>query len=123
MFLRFVQVYSPLNKIQTGKSKHYGFIEFESSSVAKIVSETMDNYLLHGHLLQCKIIPKDEVHPQLWVGANRKWRPVPSGRLAMAKHNKVGVFCGTYSHLLWLTFSIAKRQGGTRSDWKTSREA
>ncbi|KAH6913294.1 RNA binding protein [Coprinopsis sp. MPI-PUGE-AT-0042] len=73
---------------KTGKSKHYGFIEFDSSSVAKIVSETMDNYLLNGHLLQCKIIPKDEVHPQLWVGANRKWRPVPSGRLAMAKHNK-----------------------------------
>jgi len=48
----------------------------------------MDNYLLMGHILTCKIIPKDEVHPELWVGANRKWRLVPAYRLARAQHNK-----------------------------------
>ncbi|KAF8199520.1 hypothetical protein BJ912DRAFT_921932 [Pholiota molesta] len=32
------------NCIKTGKSKHYGFIEFDSSAVAQIVAETMDNY-------------------------------------------------------------------------------
>ncbi|KAF7327566.1 RNA-binding domain-containing protein [Mycena kentingensis (nom. inval.)] len=74
--------------VQTGKSKHYGFIEFDSSSVAQIVAETMDNYLLMGHILQCKVIPKDEVHPELWIGANRKWRPVPKARLAQSEHNK-----------------------------------
>ncbi|KAI0783625.1 hypothetical protein C8Q75DRAFT_725508 [Abortiporus biennis] len=73
---------------RTGRSKHYAFIEFDSSSVAKIVAETMDNYLLTGHILTCKVIPKDEVHPELWVGANRKWRVVPSSRLARAQHNK-----------------------------------
>jgi nucleolar protein 15 len=75
--------------LQTGKSKHYGFIEFDSASVAKIVAETMDNYLLNGHIMQCKVIPKDKVHPQLWVGANRKWRTVPPEQLTRAKHNKV----------------------------------
>ncbi|TFK21160.1 RNA-binding domain-containing protein [Coprinopsis marcescibilis] len=73
---------------KTGQSKHYGFIEFDSSSVAKIVADTMDNYLLHGHLLQCKLIPKEEVHPELWIGANRKWRAVPADQLTRAKHNK-----------------------------------
>ncbi|KAA1467697.1 RNA-binding domain-containing protein [Dentipellis sp. KUC8613] len=73
---------------KTGRSKHYGFVEFDSSSVAQIVAETMDNYLLMGHILQCKVIPKDEVHPELWVGANRKWRPIPQGRIARVKHNK-----------------------------------
>lgn len=74
---------------QTGRSKHYAFIEFESSSVAQIVAETMDNYLLTGHILTCKVIPKDEVHAELWIGANKKWRPVPNSRVARVKHNKV----------------------------------
>ncbi|TFY64137.1 hypothetical protein EVJ58_g2816 [Rhodofomes roseus] len=72
----------------TGRSKHYAFIEFDSSSVAQIVAETMDNYLLMGHILTCKIIPKDEVHPELWIGANRKWRVVPRSRIARVQHNK-----------------------------------
>jgi nucleolar protein 15 len=73
---------------KTGRSKHYGFIEFASGPVAQIVAETMDDYLLLGHILTCKVIPKDEVHPELWVGANRKWRVVPTYRLAHAQHNK-----------------------------------
>ncbi|GJE99922.1 RNA-binding domain-containing protein [Phanerochaete sordida] len=73
---------------RTGQSKHYGFIEFESSSVAQIVAETMDNYLLMGHILTCKVIPKDEVHPELWLGANRKWRAVPRGRVSRVLHNR-----------------------------------
>jgi nucleolar protein 15 len=76
-------------QLKTGKSKHYGFIEFVSAPVAHIVAETMDNYLLMGHIMTCKIIPKDEVHPELWVGANRRWRVVPTYRLAQARHNKV----------------------------------
>ncbi|KIM21358.1 hypothetical protein M408DRAFT_104932 [Serendipita vermifera MAFF 305830] len=73
---------------KTGRSKHYGFIEFDSSSVAKIVSETMDNYLLAGHLLQCKLVATEQLHPELWVGANRKWKRIPRGRVARLKHNK-----------------------------------
>ncbi|KAB5591919.1 RNA-binding protein [Ceratobasidium theobromae] len=73
---------------KTGKSKHYGFIEFDSASVAQIVSETMDNYLLMGHILQCKVIPNDQVHPELWMGANRKWRKVPRDRVHRIQHNK-----------------------------------
>ncbi|KAJ7104273.1 hypothetical protein B0H15DRAFT_873884 [Mycena belliarum] len=74
---------------KTGRSKHYGFLEFDSSSVAQIVAETMDNYLLMGHIMRCKVIPKAEVHPELWVGANRKWREVPTVRVAQAEYNKL----------------------------------
>jgi nucleolar protein 15 len=49
----------------------------------------MDNYLLLGHILQCKIIPNTQVHPELWVGANKKWRFVPRDRIARVKQNKV----------------------------------
>ncbi|KZP25115.1 RNA-binding domain-containing protein, partial [Athelia psychrophila] len=73
---------------KTGRSKHYAFIEFDSSSVAKIVAETMHNYLLMGHLVQCEAIPKDKVHPELWVGANRKWQKIPAARLERLKHDK-----------------------------------
>ncbi|KIY73917.1 RNA-binding domain-containing protein [Cylindrobasidium torrendii FP15055 ss-10] len=73
---------------RTGASKHYGFIEFDSASVAQIVAETMDNYLLMSHILRCKIIPKDEVHPELWVGSNRKFRLVPRDRIHRVKHDK-----------------------------------
>ena len=88
-FIHPIAINSSLN--QTGKSKHYGFIEFDSSSVAQIVADTMDNYLIMGHILRCKLIPKDQVHPELWVGANRKWRAVPRGRLTRLEHNKVSM--------------------------------
>jgi nucleolar protein 15 len=78
-----------IDTFQTGRSKHYAFIEFDSSSVARIVSETMDNYLIAGHLLQCKVVPADKVHPDLWIGSNKKWKLIPKGRLARLAHNRV----------------------------------
>lgn len=80
---------SPSLPLQTGKSKHYGFIEYSSSAVAEIVAETMDNYLLCGHILRCKLVPKEEVHPKLWIGANRKFRRVPRERVERLQQNKV----------------------------------
>ncbi|KAH9838315.1 uncharacterized protein C8Q71DRAFT_522698 [Rhodofomes roseus] len=91
---QYLSQFGPVTRLRlsrnkkTGRSKHYAFIEFDSSSVAQIVAETMDNYLLMGHILTCKIIPKDEVHPELWIGANRKWRVVPRSRIARVQHNK-----------------------------------
>ncbi|KAG8996952.1 hypothetical protein FRB94_007972 [Tulasnella sp. JGI-2019a] len=73
---------------KTGRSKHYAFIEFDSAAVAEIVADTMDNYLLHGHILKCKVVPKDRIHPTLWVGANRKYKKIPHDRIARVTHNK-----------------------------------
>ncbi|SCZ96808.1 BZ3500_MvSof-1268-A1-R1_Chr4-1g06741 [Microbotryum saponariae] len=73
---------------KTGASKHYAFIEFAYASVAEIVQETMDNYLLAGHLLVCKIVPNDQIHPKLWIGANRKFRVVPVARTEARKRSE-----------------------------------
>ncbi|EYU32421.1 hypothetical protein MIMGU_mgv1a013439mg [Erythranthe guttata] len=51
---------------KTGKSKHFGFMEFESPEVAKVVEECMHNYLMYEHLLQVRIVPPEKVHPKIW---------------------------------------------------------
>ncbi|GAB2233625.1 hypothetical protein Droror1_Dr00002851 [Drosera rotundifolia] len=61
---------------KTGRSKHYGFIEFEYPEVVKIVAESMHNYLLFEHMLQVQLVPPERVHPKLWRGANVKFNPV-----------------------------------------------
>lgn len=73
---------------KTGRSRHYGFMEFASPEVAEIVVDTMNNYLLDGHLLQLSMIPTEEVHPNLWVGANRKYRRVPMDRVERARRSR-----------------------------------
>lgn len=73
---------------KTGRSRHYGFMEFASPEVAEIVVDTMNNYLLDGHLLQLSMIPTEEVHPSLWVGANRKYRRVPADRVERARRSR-----------------------------------
>ncbi|KAK9283628.1 hypothetical protein L1049_011878 [Liquidambar formosana] len=73
---------------KTGKSKHYGFIEFESPKVAKIVAECMHNYLMFEHILQVYLIPPERVHPKLWKGVNRRYKPVDWVEIERKRHNK-----------------------------------
>ncbi|KAG0637360.1 hypothetical protein HOY80DRAFT_973444 [Tuber brumale] len=75
---------------RTGKSKHYAFIEFADADVAKIVADTMNNYLLFGHILKCKIVPRDdiEVVEKLFVGANKRFKPRPGAKLQKAELEK-----------------------------------
>ncbi|GAM84282.1 hypothetical protein ANO11243_022760 [Dothideomycetidae sp. 11243] len=68
------------NKL-TGKSKHYAYIEFESSSVAEIAAKTMDKYLMFGHILQVRRLLPEEIHPELFKGANRRFKAMPRNRL------------------------------------------
>lgn len=65
----------------TGASKHYAFVEFSSASVAQIVASTMNNYLMFGHILKCKLVPEDQVHEKMWVGANKRFKRVPWSRI------------------------------------------
>ena len=69
----------------TGRSKHYAFIEFSSKDVASIAAQTMNNYLMFGHLLKCHLIPKEQVHPDIWKGANRKFKTVPWSKIQARK--------------------------------------
>ncbi|EHN00551.1 Nop15p [Saccharomyces cerevisiae x Saccharomyces kudriavzevii VIN7] len=44
---------------KTGNSRHYGFLEFVNKEDALVAQESMNNYLLMGHLLQVRLLPKD----------------------------------------------------------------
>ncbi|KAK9061327.1 hypothetical protein SSX86_018507 [Deinandra increscens subsp. villosa] len=77
---------------KTGKSKHFGFIQFASAEVANIVAETMHNYLLFEHLLQVQIIPPDRVHPKMWKGVNRFYKPLDWVHIERKRHNKERTF-------------------------------
>ncbi|KAK6339130.1 hypothetical protein TWF696_009909 [Orbilia brochopaga] len=72
----------------TGSSKHYAFIQFSSSEVAGIVAETMNNYLLYGHLLKCRVVPEAECHEKMWTGANRRWKVPPLAKMRRIKHER-----------------------------------
>jgi nucleolar protein 15 len=81
--------------------------------VAEIVAETMDNYLLMGHILKCKVIPKSEVHPELWIGADKKFKKVPMARVYRVSHNKVRFFINQDKWPLvnWERYFIAEDRG------------
>lgn len=70
---------------KTGASKHYAFLEFASAEVAEIVAKTMDKYLMFGHILQCRVIPTEQVPPNLWVGANKRFKVMPRNKIAGAE--------------------------------------
>lgn len=67
---------------KTGASKHFAFVEFSEASTAEVVAKTMDNYLLFGHILKCKVIPKADVHDNLFNGANKRFKKVPWNKIA-----------------------------------------
>lgn len=73
---------------KTGASKHYAFIEFASRDVAQIVAETMNNYLLFGHILKVSLIPEEQVHEKTFEGSNRTFKAIPRTKIAQLKHDK-----------------------------------
>ncbi|XP_058079511.1 uncharacterized protein LOC131227721 isoform X2 [Magnolia sinica] len=73
---------------KTGKSKHYGFIEFESPEVAKIVADCMHNYLMFEHMLQVHLVPPERVHLKLWYGINHRHQPLDWLKIERKRHDK-----------------------------------
>ncbi|XXG97038.1 hypothetical protein Hte_003332 [Hypoxylon texense] len=67
---------------KTGASRHFAFIEFASAAVAEVVVKTMDNYLLFGRVLKVKIVPKSQIHDDLWKGANKRFKKIPWNKMA-----------------------------------------
>lgn len=47
--------------VRTGRAKGYAFVEFLYHDVAKIVAETMNNYLMFEKLVKCEIVPTAKV--------------------------------------------------------------
>ena len=72
----------------TGKSKGFAFVEFESHEVAKIVAETMHDYLMFGQKLVCKLVPLEELHPHTFKGTNQRFKQIPWRKIESERHNK-----------------------------------
>ena len=69
---------------KTGASQHYAFVEFASAGVAEIVAKTMDKYLLFGHILQVRAVPREHVKDSVFgrQGSRRVGKkPAPRNRL------------------------------------------
>jgi len=66
---------------KTGKSQHYAFIEFASKAVAEIVAKTMDKYLLFGHIMQVRGVPREQVKENMWDGTGRRKKPAPRNKM------------------------------------------
>uniref|UniRef100_A0A8C0UBS3 Nucleolar protein interacting with the FHA domain of MKI67 n=1 Tax=Cyanistes caeruleus TaxID=156563 RepID=A0A8C0UBS3_CYACU len=72
---------------KTGGSKGYAFIEFESDDVAKIVADTMNNYLFSERLLKCQFMPPEKVHENLFKNCDKIFRK-PS-QPAVRRYNRI----------------------------------
>jgi nucleolar protein 15 len=91
---QYFSQFGPISRLRlsrnkkTGASKHFAFVEFNEASTADIVSKTMDNYLLFGHILKCRVVPKEQVHDDLFKGANKRFKKVPWNKMAGNKLEK-----------------------------------
>lgn len=56
---------------KSGAHRGYGFVEFQDEEVARIAAETMNNYLMFNKVLKCHVIPRDQVHKEMFRNANR----------------------------------------------------
>ncbi|NXI99742.1 MK67I protein, partial [Psophia crepitans] len=72
---------------QTGASKGYGFIEFESDDVAKIVADTMNNYLFSERLLKCQFMSPERVHENLFKNSTKIF--LKPSQPAVRRYNKI----------------------------------
>lgn len=71
---------------KTGNSKHYGFIEFLHQTSAAIAAETMNNYLLFGHLLRCQVV--QGYHPNIFKDANKRFYAVLRSQRSRELHDR-----------------------------------
>ena len=80
----------------------------------------MNNYLLMGHILKCEVVPKSEVHPELWIGADKKFKKVPMARVYRVSHNKVR-FENAFSCAFFFFF-LADPDRGSVEDGRGERQ-
>jgi nucleolar protein 15 len=56
--------------------------------VATIAADAMNGYFLFKQKLISRVLKQEEVHPQLFKGANRRMKRVPWAKLEADRHNK-----------------------------------
>lgn len=76
---------------KTGKSCGFAFVEFKYIEVAKVVVESMNNYLMFDRLLKCSLVPKERQSMAIFKGKIKENRPplMISRMKAKRLHNSV----------------------------------
>ncbi|KAL1453403.1 hypothetical protein WDU94_007543 [Cyamophila willieti] len=64
-FGKVTGIYMP--RAPSGKIRGYAFIEFQLEVIAKIVADTMNNYLFYQRILKAKYIPPEQQKPYMFV--------------------------------------------------------
>merc|ERR1712088_920513 len=70
---------------KTGTSKGYAFVEFMFKDVAKIVAETMNNYLMFEKIVKCQLVPAEKVTKTIFKGKVNPLRPPAKMQRFIAK--------------------------------------
>ncbi|KAK3283174.1 hypothetical protein CYMTET_9116 [Cymbomonas tetramitiformis] len=73
---------------KTTSSKHYAYLEFAHAEVAPIAAEAMNNYLMFQKILKCHVVPTEDLHPNLFKGADRPFRKKPWKEIERERHNQ-----------------------------------
>lgn len=61
---------------KTGKARGFAFVEFLYPEVAKVVAETMNNYLMHKKILVAKYLPPNQVKSNTFWRCNKNNIPL-----------------------------------------------
>jgi nucleolar protein 15 len=73
---------------KTGRAKHYAFLEFAVPEVARIAADAMDGHIMFAQRLVVRCLKPSEVHPELFKGANRRFKQVPWRKIEAGRHNR-----------------------------------
>jgi len=76
---------------KTGRSCGFAFVEFKYQEVAKVVAETMNNYLMFDRILKCSLVPKERQSRAIFRGKIKENKPPAKVARQKAKrlHNAV----------------------------------
>ncbi|KAL8616459.1 hypothetical protein ACOMHN_041062 [Nucella lapillus] len=72
---------------KTGKSKGYAFVEFKQRVVAKVVADTLNNYLMFMRVVKCQLVEPEMVHPEMFKGCRKKFSSPKAAAVAAQRHN------------------------------------
>lgn len=72
---------------KTGGSCGFAFVEFKYEEVARIVAETMNNYLMFDRLVKCEVLDPKKIKPTMFF--NRVKPNKPPGMMARRKDKKI----------------------------------
>jgi nucleolar protein 15 len=72
---------------RTARCKGYAYVEFAHGGVAEVAAGAMHGHLMLKQALSVRNLPRGEVHPELFKGAERPFRAIPWAKIEAARHN------------------------------------